>query len=262
MADNRKIALGAGLEADISTMSLIGDRAVNEDAAGFAQRQGITVLAVADGCGGHEFGEVAAAAAVKAALAVHSSNIEKALERAFERAQTNVLAEQQRLSCDTLTTLSVVMTDGRRLLVGHAGDTRVYIFKRKRIDYITCDHSVAAQLAASGLLKEKYIRTSPDRNRLVRVVGVEGEPPFTGIDLITAVSPGDCILICTDGFWEYIVERCMIAALRRAKNASDWLARMEKLIEKKAVSGAADNRTAIAAIISRTEVEPVAEPKK
>lgn len=262
MADNRKIILGGGLEADISTMSLVGDRAVNEDAVGCAQRQGITVLAVADGCGGHESGEVAAAAAVKAALAVHSNNIERAIEKAFERAQINVLAEQQRLSRDTLATLSVVMTDGKRLLVGHAGDTRVYIFKRKRIDYITRDHSVAAQLAASGLLKEKYIRTSPDRNRLLRVVGIEGEPPFTGIDLKTDILPGDCILICTDGFWEYMSERRMLAALRRAKSASDWLAAMEKRIEKKAVSGAADNRSAIAAIISRTEGEPVAEPKK
>ena len=123
-------------------------------------------------------------------------------------------------------------------------DYEVYIFKRKRIDYITRDHSVAGQLVASGLLKEKYICTSPDRNRLLRVVGIEGEPPFTGIDLKTDILPGDCILICTDGFWEYISERRMIAALRRAKNASDWLAAMEKQIEKKAVSGAADNRSA------------------
>lgn len=60
---------------------------------------------------------------------------------------------------------------------GHVGDSRLYYFKNGKIVKRTLDHSVPQMLVARGEIDEKEIRHHPDRNRLVRVMGMEWDEP-------------------------------------------------------------------------------------
>ena len=82
----------------------------------------------------------------------------------------------------------------------------MYIFRQNRIVYQTLDHSVPQMLVASGEIRPEEIRGHSDRNRLLRVLGdrdrsvkYQESPPWDWM-------PGDKILLCTDGFWEYVKE--------------------------------------------------------
>lgn len=66
-------------------------------------------------------------------------------------------------------------------------------------------------LVAAGQLKEKQIRNHPDRNRLLRVLGVDWDSPKYQLEEPKERLGKQAFLLCTDGFWELIEEkRCSI----------------------------------------------------
>ncbi|MFQ8690228.1 MAG: hypothetical protein ACLR9K_10235, partial [Blautia sp.] len=56
---------------------------------------------------------------------------------------------------------------------------------------------------------------------------------------------GDRILLCTDGFWDYVTERVMERGLRKAKNPCDWLTRMKRKVQRRGMFERLDNFSAI-----------------
>ena len=93
---------------------------------------------------------------------------------------------------------------------GHVGDSRLYYFKNGRIVKRTLDHSVPQMLVAAGEIDEKEIRHHPDRNRLVRVMGMEWDEPKYQVSEPMPEEPGQAFLLCSDGFWENIEEEQII----------------------------------------------------
>ena len=142
------------------------------------------------------------------------------------------------------TAAAVFLTD-KRLSVCHIGDSRVYVFGKKKILYRTLDHSVPQMLASAGEIKEKNIRFHPDRNRLLRALGEESA--VVDYDMYSMnLSPNvDGVLLCSDGFWEYVEERDMIRTLYKADSAEKWIFDMEGLVLKNGKDHTKDNYSAI-----------------
>ena len=163
-------------------LSRHGEREYNEDYAGMEKRGEAYCFVLADGLGGHGGGDEASRLVSEAILDDFAQNgavSEAYLRSCFERSQRLLLEEQrrQRRRMEMKTTLAVLLADEARIQWGHIGDSRIYYFQDQKLKLRTLDHSVPQMLVLAGKLKEKKIRGHSDRNRLLRVMGVEWDEP-------------------------------------------------------------------------------------
>jgi serine/threonine protein phosphatase PrpC len=129
---------------------------------------------------------------------------------------------------------------------GHIGDSRLYFYHRNKPKARTLDHSVPQMLALSGEIKENQIRRHPDRNRLLRVMGVEWDTPRYELSDEIALDGNQSFLLCTDGFWDFIDEKAMRRLLKKSTDAQQWLVGMTNEVERNGAEQDMDNYTAIA----------------
>ena len=181
----------------------------------------------------------------------HGTVTEAYLRNCFEQSQHILLQEQkkQRRMMEMKTTLTVLLADNNRIQWGHIGDSRIYYFQDKKMKGRTSDHSVPQMLVLAGKLKEKQIRGHADRNRLLRVMGVEWDEPQYEIAKPLQRMGGEAFLLCTDGFWEWIREKTMQHLLKKAGSPAEWLEMMEKAVVKQGSGKGMDNYTAVAVFL-------------
>ncbi len=228
-----------------------GGRELNEDSIGVGESRGRMCFVVADGLGGHDRGEVASRAAVDSVLADFSrkgSGGAADLAEYFEAAQRKLLEMQgERVGLgEMLTTLNVLCVSEEGITGGHVGDTRTYYFHRGKMISRTIDHSVPQMLVVAGEIKESEIRGHVDRNRLLRAMGTKWNGPAYAISETIMPDRGQAFLLCTDGFWELILEKQMMSALKKSDSPEEWLQTMEKVIQKRGKNQNMDNYSAIA----------------
>lgn len=235
---------------DYCCISKTGDREENEDCIGIAEGKDCVCFVVADGLGGHGKGDIASKLATsefqKTFERSTGSTLEGKLEKAFQNAQCAILAEQQHQNTNfqMKTTVAAVAIDHSSAICGHIGDTRIYSFYHNRIMQRTLDHSVPQMLVLSREIKEKQIRNHPDRNKLLRVLGVQGDVRFDSFTI--DLKKCQAILLCSDGFWELILEKEMRSTLKKSSSAQDWLERMCGIVEENGKGKDMDNYSAIA----------------
>lgn len=177
-------------------------RAVNQD--GYLVTE--SVLAVADGMGGHQAGEVASCLALEtiAASGLDASCSREALHRAMQAANSRIFhcAQQDPNLAGMGTTLSVAVVAGRRIYIAHIGDSRIYKLHNGQLEQLTEDHSVVGELIRKGVLTEREAQIHPHRNVLTRALGIE---PDVAVDLReVTVDIGDSLILCTDGLYSLV----------------------------------------------------------
>ena len=146
------------------------------------------------------------------------------------------------------TTAVIAISDFRSIIWGHIGDSRLYYFRTGRIDSQTRDHSVPQALCNAGEIKPADIRFHEDRNRLLRALGAnERCEPSIG-KAPRSLEASDALLLCSDGFWEYVIESEMEDDRRAADNPKEWLRRMETRLVQRA-RGEHDNYSAVAVFV-------------
>ena len=101
-------------------------------------------------------------------------------------------------------------------------------------------------LCAAGQIKESEIRFHEDRNRLLRVLGVEDRAPAFENEEPVTLSGGEQFLLCSDGFWELISEEQMLLCLDEAEEPGLWLDNMTELVSRNSRNRSTDNITAVA----------------
>ncbi len=231
-------------------LSNLGERENNEDNVGMYQVDNQYCFVLADGLGGHGKGERASELAVEEVVKTFAVNGagEEAMAAAFANAQAAILKEQKEdiTAMDMKTTLVVLHVEENQIRWGHIGDSRLYQFVNGKLMKRTLDHSVPQMLVAAGQLKEKQIRNHPDRNRLLRVLGVDWDSPKYQIAATEPRTGRQAFLLCTDGFWELIDEKKMQACLKKAKTPEEWIALMEAIILKNGQGTNMDNYSAVA----------------
>jgi PPM family protein phosphatase len=145
-----------------------------------------------------------------------------------------------------LTTLNIMTISGNKVEWGHIGDTRTYFFRNNLFESRTKDHSVPQMKVAMGEISESDIRTHPDRNKLLRVMGVPWIKPKYVIQKSIELQENQSFLMCTDGFWEFIDEEMMQTCLNESKTVDHWLDSMKQIVCENGKGKNIDNHTAIA----------------
>ena len=237
-----------------TTLSNPGGRKVNEDAAKcliLSDEQGCWV--VADGLGGHGGGDVASKTAVDTIIEVYQNKPEFTAEQLDEMlllAHHAILQGQQdidRLSAMRSTVVVLMLRDARAWWA-HVGDSRLYHFAQGHIVQQTKDHSVPQVMVDAGDISADAVRHHEDRNRLTRSLGNDGKLRTTVLDQALPMGDGDAFLLCTDGFWEFVTESDMQAALSKATTPTSWLTAMEQILLSHAPASH-DNYTATAIFV-------------
>ena len=214
----------------------------NED-AGFV---GPYVALVADGVGGAAAGEVAAATAAYAVSATALAHVleppERVIAEAAEAARSAVRRGVQR-DLDRLgmaTTLTVLVCDGSRVVLGHVGDSRAYCWRDGILRQVSKDHTYVQHLVDTGQLGVEAARRHPWRNVVLR--SLDGDPEDPGLDLVPVpVRPGDRLLLCSDGLTDLVEDDRIAEVLRLA----DPLSAAAVLTQSALVAGGKDNITCI-----------------
>jgi len=236
-----------------------GGRPYNEDYANYLLLSDYSCWVLADGLGGHGGGEMAAQLAVETVLDTFARQPGMSTEHlgtylsAANSAVINAQSKDPRLA-NMRTTLTLLISDYQSAVWAHIGDTRLYYFHQGLLEGnrpATKDHSVPQAMADAGDIAQKDIRFHEDRNRLLRAMGNPSDfrPAIT---TPIALNAGDSLLLCTDGFWEYVTEPEMTLELRQSSGAEKWLAAMKERLElkiaDKKITGN-DNYSAIAVMI-------------
>jgi serine/threonine protein phosphatase PrpC len=208
------------------------------------------LFAVADGLGGHQAGEVASRIAVDTLLAQAPRRADaKALGRAARIANRAVIdaATDGRGRAGMGTTLTAVMVEGLRLAVAHVGDSRAYLLHRDgRLERITQDHSMVADLVRQGSLTEEDARTHPNRSVITRALG--SDPNMAADAFEVQARPGDRLLLCTDGLSSLVPDTEIADILSRHGDPQEAV---DALIAAARLAGGFDNITAV--VVDLTE---------
>ena len=248
------------MKADTASLSKTGGRKTNQDACGFREGAVGSCWVVADGLGGHAGGETASRMAVDVVLSFFQAQPEfsrEGMTACFAKVQKTIQDEaaQEPLLSGMRTTLVVLACSNEGKVVwGHVGDSRLYLFRHGNILHQTRDHSVPQMLVDAGKIKPEEIRGHEDQNRLTRAVGQDGVLHPTILSELILLEEGDAALLCSDGIWTWVLEEEMEADLQMARSADAWLAALEKRVGAGA-TGQYDNYTAIAVLFSRSTPE-------
>jgi PPM family protein phosphatase len=198
-------------------VGLVRDR--NEDAA-YVDPAGRFVI-LADGMGGHNAGDVAsrmAVADVRASLEDAADDlaavarapnvgardwIDTLLDVAVRRANDAVLSRARREpdKHGMGTTLEVVVVVADEAFIAHVGDSRTYLVRDGELRQTTADHTVARALVRAGTITRAQAETSPMRSVLANAVGIIPRPTIDHVRV--ALTPGDRLLVCSDGLYDY-----------------------------------------------------------
>lgn len=243
---------------EFETITFSGSREINEDSLGTACNGDSFCFAVADGLGGHGGGKDASSIAVKTVCDrfVADGWSDHFFEDVFQQAQETILLEQDRQHCPSrmkTTMVLLVLHDGKADWA-HVGDSRLYFFKNGKLKSHTLDHSVPQMLVLSHEIKEADIRYHPDRNRLLRVLGLKNVPPRYDSSGPLKLKGTTTFLLCTDGFWELAKETDMTVALKASSTLKDWMQTLVNIIETNGTGTDMDNYTGIAVQVKHSGI--------
>ena len=228
----------------------------NEDAA----YAGARVLALADGVGGHPGGDLASAAMVRG-----FAQIDFTLEgwdgtdhlRAAAFRGEDAIAEQVALRPELdgmATTLTAVLLQrDHRVVLLHAGDSRGYLFRDRRLYQLSKDDTFVQSLVDAGALSPDEARFHPQRNIVLRALSGRG----TRFSLASwTVRPGDLLLLCSDGLSDALSDDVIAEVMSSSSHTEECA---ERLIGQALSRGARDNVTCIVAHVVEgpPHIEPV-----
>ncbi len=237
----------------VAAVSHVGRRRNNEDFHRVLRLEvpagNLLLLAVADGMGGLEAGEVASKLAIEAltqavrAYAEHlktgrpSVGLERVMEKAFLLAAKRVGEEAQRLRGMGTTLTAFLFADWLgEGVVGHIGDSRAYRLGPSGPKPLTQDHTWVAERLREGVLTPEEARGHPYSHILTRALGLPGAQ---GDFLKVRLGPGEGVLLCTDGLYGLVPEE----EWRLGPNLQQGL---EALLAEALRRGGDDNLTAVA----------------
>ena len=198
---------------------------------------------VADGMGGHEYGEVASALAREAIVReVRAGNT---LAEAIRTADEEIIRCSKRRG-DSLpmgTTVVAARVNGSRFEVAWVGDSRVYLWRDGALTQISQDHSYVQELIAQGAITADQARSHPHRNVVTQALGVT-DPTQLNVETLTGeLRPGMQLLLCSDGLTEEVDDRSIARVLAHQECSAQEC--VDGLVAAALDGGGSDNVTVI-----------------
>jgi serine/threonine protein phosphatase PrpC len=210
---------------------------------------------VADGMGGHQFGEVASNAAIRSVAGyiikkfhpylfhIKPDTMEESFQEIMQAAVRDAQRAIQKEAPGSGTTLTAALVVGQQITIAHVGDSRAYfIHPDGRVEPITRDHSLVKRLEELGHITPEEAANYPHRNVLYRALG-QGEVLDPDIFTMGFPQPG-YLMICSDGLWGVITEQDLVRAINEAPNLQRAC---QNLVNAANAAGGPDNISVILA---------------
>ncbi|MDD5697227.1 MAG: Stp1/IreP family PP2C-type Ser/Thr phosphatase [Victivallaceae bacterium] len=231
-------------------------RDVNEDCFCYIDyHEEINSMAViADGIGGHKNGEVASSLCCRQFVAswkylnigniTSLQKIKSFLQHEIRSVNKDIFSQNKRknFSCPMGTTVVAAVFTPTHVVVGHAGDSRLYVLNEDKLKQLTEDHSLVATLVRKGTITSEEAKTHPFAHIISKSIG-----PNPNVDPMISVYPklvGERYLLCSDGLSMHVANQRIKEILARSttpKNA------VNALMKEALINGGEDNITIICA---------------
>jgi serine/threonine protein phosphatase PrpC len=214
------------------------------------------LFAVADGMGGAQAGEIASriAASVLRDSAADSGEaavvalIQEANRRVYEAAAT----DEARSGMGT--TITAALVEDGTVRIGHVGDSRAYRVRDGRLEQLTEDHSLVAELVRSGRLSPEEADIHPQRSVITRALGTD---PDVDVDTFSVETrPGDVFMLCSDGLTSMVDDQSILDIVEQHRSSLELAAR--KLVDAANRGGGEDNITVVVFEIAGSAIEEAA----
>ena len=232
----------------ISMISDIGNkRSLNEDYAGYLEKENYKIYVVADGMGGHNAGEVASKMAVEAIVSYISENINnknynEILKKAIKTANNAIydFASTSEKLNGMGTTVTACLVINNKGFVANVGDSSCFLIRNNKIKKITKDHSLVQELLDLGTISEEEAFNHPKKNIITRAVGTSKEILIDVFEI--DILKDDIIMLCSDGLTNEIQKNEVLEILNSAKSLKNAC---EKLVLEAKNNGGRDNITVL-----------------
>ncbi len=207
---------------------------------------------VADGMGGHQYGEVASSTTVRTTAnyllkRFHTFllNPSKGMEEPLQEMMRAAIIEAQKAVTQAApgsgTTLTAALVLGQQMTIGHVGDSRAYaLHTGGRVEALTRDHSLVRRLEELGQISSEEAIAHPHRNVLYRALG-QGEVLEPDIFTTPFPQPG-YLLLCSDGLWSVLPDDNLCGLVTSAPNLHSAC---QNLVTAANDAGGPDNISAI-----------------
>ena len=224
-------------------------RARNEDRYWVDHERGIFL--VADGVGGHAAGEIAAETAVtviRDSLSGASGPAEERVRHAITRANNAIydMARKHEDLSGMACVLTLALVEDQEMVIGHVGDSRLYLIWKGAIRKLTSDHSPVGECEDAGELTEEEAMRHPRRNEVFRDVGSCprqcGDPGFIEIRRCR-LKPDAAFLICSDGLTDQLTSLQVREIVEQYEGDPESV--VLELIRAANAAGGKDNTTAL-----------------
>jgi protein phosphatase len=207
---------------------------------------------VADGMGGHQYGEVASSTAVRTIAGYmlkhfhpYITNSSETLDEPLQDLMRAAINEAHRAVTQAAsgsgTTVTVALILGQQVTIGHVGDSRAYALRSGgRIEALTRDHSLVKRLEELGQISSEEAAAHPQRNVLYRALG-QGDVLEPDIFTSPFPQPG-YLFLCSDGLWSVVSDDDICHIINEAPSLQ---AACQNLVAAANQAGGPDNISAI-----------------
>ena len=191
---------------------------------------------VADGMGGPAGGEVASQMAIQTLVSLALQEPDwvfgtspkdtrrrvQHMAKRWERVQKSIRARGDREPAlgQMGTTMVTAVSLGTRLVIGHIGDSRLYVFRRGQLHQLTRDHTLVQMMVDLGELTLEEAATHPRRDMLMRSFSAGGDASQGDFQQAMLLD-GDQLLLCTDGLTDMVDNETIRSVLRQAASADE-----------------------------------------
>jgi len=201
------------------------------------------LFAVADGMGGARGGEIASRVAATALGESVDGSGETRVVALIQEANRQVYdrAREDSDAAGMGTTITVALFEDGIVSIGHVGDSRAYLIRDRKVDQLTEDHSLVAELVRTGRLSPEEAESHPQRSVITRALGTD---PDVDVDSFSVeATPGDLFLICSDGLTSMLDDEAILDVVER--NRDDLDAAAKELVAAANRNGGEDNITVV-----------------
>lgn len=225
----------------------------NEDAISWDTERDFALLA--DGMGGHNAGDVASRMCLEELNTILADALDKSLKglrpnkgvsrhatllrRAVSKVNTAVYEDAQKNQerSGMGTTLVATLFYDNQVVVGHLGDSRIYRLRKKKLEQITCDHSLVQELLDQGVISDEEAQDNPYSHVITQAVGIRPRV-VAEVNEFEAL-PGDVYLLCSDGLTDMVKDEEIAETLVAAEG--QWERAAQRLVDVANSHGGHDN---------------------
>ncbi len=210
------------------------------------------ILAVCDGMGGLEEGDVAAMIGVStldeyadAFMEAKSSAMAAFFARkAIDAANDRILRRARKIGKAMGSTFAMLVVSANYLYACNLGDSEIFLKTRYGMERLSKPQTVAQELVDRGAISERQASRSIVRNQLSQYLGMENLKGLKPNECALEIRTGDILMICSDGVSDSLADHSIYACLspnRTVKEIADTI------IEKAVRGGSGDNLTVVIA---------------